>query len=129
MFLKDFKKLLTTFRRGWDENKYRAGVDASDDDSAAEFNPRMLTNSLANPLFHQYVDFALRVESLTNRLASWAEGCPCHGEMFCGMPIGLRSRLFESHYGSGWSTCPAAGMRAPEMAAGRHFDVIEQYLP
>ena len=36
--------------------------------------------------------------------------------------------MFARHFGPGYSCCPCAGMRAPEMAMGRHIELLASAL-
>lgn len=91
-----------------------------------QFQPDALTKTLNSALFDRYINFVLSVEELPNTyLASWCEGCDCHEPLVSGMSAYHRAKLFESHYGLGFSSCPCAGMRAPSLAYGRHRDLLQ----
>jgi hypothetical protein len=100
-FLKRFSKVLHLFRQGWDREKYLKGVDNAEDkplgshdepapappasrtDDHGDFDPQAITAAIRCNFFNCYVAFILLADKVVERrLASWAEGCPCHEPLF-----------------------------------------------
>eukprot|EP00971_Amphidinium_carterae_P092561 1833055-Amphidinium_carterae.1 len=59
------------------------------------------------------------LDTIPLMLAKWAEGCECHERWLCSSSPHSCALLLEKHYGKGVTSCPLAGMRAPELAAGQ----------
>ena len=144
-------KVMYLFQNCWDDRKYQdkvdsntgaradgeqgqaeeAGAEADCDEEGYKFHAKMLTNSIKNPLFSRYLYFVNVLESITQQdLASWAEGCICHGgSMDHGMAVGCmgrneRERMMELHFENKRCSCPMAGKKAPEISAGKLHDLL-----
>ena len=130
----------------WDEKKYVEGVDNAkiarygdgDDDEGLTgiadcraLDLPALTKALKSSFFIRYVHFAISVDEIPTKLASFGESCVCHAPLLVGAdgkPVSeYRRRLvIQDHYGAGMRVCPMAGKNAPELAAGKLFKVLEQ---
>eukprot|EP00974_Lingulodinium_polyedra_P051469 4952210-Lingulodinium_polyedra.AAC.1 len=69
---------------------------------------------------------ALLLETVPPRLVAWAEGCPCHARRLrrCKNEYDVRV-LFAQQYQGKSKTCPCAGMRVPELVAGKLIEVAD----
>lgn len=139
-FLKRLVVVMPLLRACWDEQKYKDGTDVAMDVSGAsdEANPLGqldlpgLTISIHDAFFNRYLVFALGVDDIAEtKLASWGEGCICHEAFYVGnrgvhdfSSQYRRNKLLTHHFGKGISVCPMAGKKAPEMAAGRLYEVL-----
>ena len=98
-------------------------------DTGQAFDPAALSATLKSNLFNRYVSFTLAIEEVPSScFMSWCEGCDCHEPLIKGLSDYRRAKLFRAHYGDAFTTCPAAGMRAPHLAAGRHMEVLREGL-
>ena len=68
-------------------------------------------------------------------LQNYMEGCPCHHRSFHskpgfspGRPYFQRRQQYIGETGVANSTCPLRGRRAPELAAGRHKDYLQDLI-
>lgn len=62
----------------------------------------------------------------SSKLAQWSEGCSCHEPLVLRVSDYRRHDMMRRHYGEGFVRCPASGMRADCMAAGRHLEVLAE---
>eukprot|EP00971_Amphidinium_carterae_P308458 6129678-Amphidinium_carterae.1 len=63
----------------------------------------------------------LQLHGLAAKLRGWAEGCSCHEDLRQGRQRydhTFQYRLQQCYADSHITTCPLAGMRAPEIATG-----------
>ena len=131
-FLRALTKLLPILAKTYDHDRYFKGVDRGSDEQGSgkqreegekqrgspKFDPRSLTPLLHSALFSTYCVMAILGENATSKIASWGESCPCHGHLFLSLSDHHRRKMFQKHYGEGYSTCPNAGCHAPDLAAG-----------
>lgn len=155
-FLKRLVVILPLFRACWNHQRYLLGVDSAGDkesfeepeagDAGEHFDPLMLTQIIKDAMFHRYCIFVIKVDELPEKhLASWADGCACHEELYKlgpqvtahrnqrrlssnddGMRSYQRSKLITAHFGPGVSKCPCAGCRADELADGRLATILTE---
>ena len=130
-FVQGLSQVLGILSKSWNEDSFgKASTTASAEGENKQrsgprhFDPSFLTRTLRNPLFHCYVTMVERLDSIPESFVSWASGCRCHEQWCAGRGVDARASIFEAHYGKGASSCPMAGRRAPELAAGRVRDVI-----
>lgn len=98
----------------------QAHIDGKDKDDA-QFDPVLLTDTLRDPMFSASVVMILSINRIPQDLASWGEGCTCHGLVCQRLTVWRQQKMFQNHYGQGVhsnTTCPMRGKRAPELAAG-----------
>jgi hypothetical protein len=110
------------------EQHARPGKSRPDQDAAQQraehlaglekFDPDAVTVVLKCGLFHHYLHLCLFIESLPPQLAGFAEQCPCHSALTRHLNSYQKEQLFTAHYGTGVTSCPLAGMMAPELVAG-----------
>ncbi len=140
-FLRRLQPLLPFLRRVWSVEKYCGNVDAprgagareADGDAAdaaeedeRQFEPALLTQTLHSRRFAMKVALILRLQEFAQSLADWAESCPCHSKWLRSSSRRQRERYMTAFINlPGYTTCPLAGKRAPELAAGRLQDVFE----
>ena len=85
----------------------------------ARWQPAIITSALRSSFFGHYCSMLLMVEEIPVKLASWAESCPCHGDLAKRVTPYFFSSVLRSHFGSETACCPMAGKRAPELASGK----------
>ena len=129
-FLKKAKPYMPILKATFCQNKCKLGVDGEgermneekmqrSDRGESKFDPAALKATLDSPLHSLYTAMILLIEEQPEELTSWAEGCPCHGALLEGLNAEQRARCFQTHFGEGFTTCPCAGCKAPELAAGK----------
>lgn len=69
-----------------------------------------------------YCAFALSVESVQDKLASWSAGCPCHWDLFSGLSDHEQNNILRAQFGC--NSCPMWGKRAAELACGHIYTVF-----
>ena len=74
---------------------------------------------------NKYLDMLLCLERVPQKLAAWAEGCECHQPFVEHLSEYMQRKLVKSHYGAGLCTCPMRGKRAPELANGKEFSLLQ----
>jgi hypothetical protein len=83
-----------------------------------KFEPREITSDLQRTLFGVYASSILLSENATMKLASWAESCPCHEPLVAKLSKHNREKLFQSHYGQGFKSCPNNGCHLLDVLSG-----------
>ena len=123
---------LRLLRRLWDPERFTRGVDASggafkDDSSQGgpAFDMQMFTRSLRDPFFLRYTKMLLLVDAAPDQLSKWSAGCVCHDAFLQRLSPHRAAQMMQAHFGEGRYSCPCAGMRAPELAAGCWETVLE----
>ena len=133
-FLKHLQPLLAMLRRVWSERKYASNVDGGDaekldvddGDGASQLSPALLTETLRSSMFGMEVALVLRLQAVVQNLGDWAERCPCHSACLHGLSRRQAEGYMKEFIDSpGLRSCPFAGKRAPEMAAGKLLDVFD----
>ena len=98
-------------RKGFDPEAYgKEHQKSEDEDSTVKLS--QLTEVIQSQFFWSYAKMVACCGRVLQEIAAWSEGCSCHS------PADTTevNRTIARKGGSG--TCPMAGMRAPEMAAG-----------
>ena len=65
---------------------------------------------------------------VTDKLAQWCESCPCHHNLLAVLHEGWKQRCIEQHYQGATSSCPMAGLRAPDLASGKLEEVAQELM-
>ena len=131
-FVSKLEPILGALRATWDQQRYegRDGIDQDADAvarapaGAAAFDPAALTCCLNSALLAVQVLMVIKLEKFPEMLAGWAEDCPCHGIVCVHSSQYRREKLLAAHY-EGYSVCPMAGKRAPELASGKILQVYD----
>eukprot|EP00959_Pyramimonas_sp_CCMP1952_P101318 2119612-Pyramimonas_sp.AAC.1 len=101
-----------------------AGGDSKD----TSFDKALFSRSLRSVTFHSFLCLVLKLDAMPERLAGWCEGCACHEDLFREKQFKHQSRrrqVIELHFGkSHRRSCPLAGKRAPDLAAGYIEEVL-----
>ena len=133
--------LLPTLAVAWDARKFLEHVDSTNSTRQAQdqaqhrqessrgslpFDPHALSRILHSPIFWHYVNMALMIEAVPPELASFGECCPCHLPLLGRLSEHRKRRMMAAHFGDGATTCPAAGMMAPEIIAGKLAEIADR---
>ena len=120
-FMIELRRVLHTIRAVWNERTWSESQNRED---TTTFNPSLLTSTLASSKFYGYFNMQLAVHSTLKRFTSWLEGCSCHAHLYKrGGRVSKRDRLRE--FGSSDASCPLKGLRGPALAAGDHFQILQ----
>ena len=132
-FIGDLMPLLPLLRRTWSEAKYSMNVDShaaagkeEEEEEDGKFDPAAITASLWMPWFGLKLALLLRLQGVAQALANWAELCPCHGGCIFGLSRRAVTNYFSVFLNFLCKSCPLAGRRAVEMAAGKIFERFEE---
>ena len=128
LFLKALRPLLLPLRKSWDQHKWqnargRIADPEKDSKPANKFDAKTLTNTLHDPFFAACVHLVVKVGSVPQEIASWAEGCICHEPLCIRLSAHRQRNMLRDHYDSSMATCPMRGKRAAELAAGEHLSI------
>lgn len=114
------------------------GAEQEEDEDMKVLKVGDITSALRKPFWLAYSHMLLSLHDVANRISAWGSGCPCHGWL---QPKPNAGPGVENHWdvylrefvhdrgmrlqedGSGFS-CPMAGKRAPELAAGCLIQVL-----
>ena len=130
-FIAKLGPLLGPLRSVWDPQRFeQGGVDvdggplSSAPAGAAAFDPHALTRCLQSAKFAAYVVLVARLDQCPEELVSWAEACYCHECILQGLKQHQKHQVLKEHFAAvGGCSCPMAGKRAPELAAG-HLETV-----
>lgn len=128
-FLRQALPMLEALRGCWVEVKYvlaaQSGAEA--EANISEFSPQQMTTDLKDDFWFAYARMLLTLHNLSRDLSGWAESCPCHEHLRHSQPAPKASQL-QAESGLRWvTTCPMAGMRAHQMAAGEFAGIISAH--
>ena len=84
-----------------------------DSGEAREMQVPLMTEAVRDASFWEYLGMLLRVARVIDRLEHWMEACPCHFKAPDNSDPLYGNKAFRTRY-----SCPMAGRRAPELAAG-----------
>ena len=101
-------------RKGFQEDEYGNNVQAGEE----TVNLSKLAEIIGSNFFWAYARMIATCGRTLQSIAAWAEGCSCHSPREVSEPC---RTIFRKGGTSGSATkgsCPLAGMRAPELAAG-----------
>ena len=135
-FIRAVHDLVPMVKAAWSQRAYEsageraARAPAAGDDGGGEgggaaddprrgFDAAQLTQVLQGPLFFANMKMVLCLQSVTKDLAAWMEGCPCHEHLLVGTTAHFQRKALSAEFRAVRDTCPLAGCRAPELAAGR----------
>ncbi len=90
------------------------------------FDALLLRQTLRCPKWAAYLELVLELHEIPGRLASWAEGCPCHEGLWIGHTVGRRRALFAAEVGEEGLDCVMKGRRGPELAAGYLREAVRE---
>lgn len=121
-YLRDGLPILFFLRASWDEVAYSRGMDDPSQPSTEDgFSVHSITEILQDDFFCVYWQMQMRLRDSVFNLLRWAEGCPCHEELFRGASPYMRDMKLRSEVKVSRLVpcrCPMAGCRAPEIVAG-----------
>ena len=122
-FCRALLNVFVQLRCAWDARKYlRTHGEEQAHESGTEFKPAEVTMCLSSGLFHAYLLFVVEINGLTQRIASWFEGCHCHEDLLqAACHPAKRTRHAHGPDRSSLahaSGCTLKGCRLPEMCAG-----------
>eukprot|EP00971_Amphidinium_carterae_P318438 6329440-Amphidinium_carterae.3 len=90
-----------------------------------QFDAVAAETTVKDVYFLAYCRFAVHLDSVPERLATWSRGCPCH-DFVRQLAPKRAADVMEAHFGKG--RCPMQGMRAPEMATGRVCQLLADLM-
>lgn len=142
-FMRRLPGLLRVLAATWDNRRFASGADLrgevmpqqgagaegagqSDAGSLPNFDPKDLTALLVDPVFFKYLDMCLLLDGIPEDIARWSGGCSCHEALTAELSPHLVAKVMTLHYGV--PSCPLAGKRAPELAASRVTDVVDELV-
>lgn len=105
-FLRTSHRHVNLMRATWDEVAFCTSFS----DAGKEFSPRLLTEALASTKFFGMVEVVLKLHSLSLRLRSWSEGCPCHESLQRGRRRHERDVQLGDAVGGRGRRCPMLNM-------------------
>jgi len=128
-------------RAAWDERKFNGGATSTGDGFDPDAGNRVheedrldvaqLTCVISNPVFWAFTRMCLCLKHITKSMLAWAEGCLCHSHTCNGLSAYARERVLATELDLHMHDaevrqlnvfrCPMAGMRAPELALGKHM--------
>ena len=119
-FCRKLKPWVPTLRLAWNEHFFVTGCmsDSLKRPEGTDFSPAFMSDVMKDNAFFAYLDMVLSWQGIVEALASWTEGCPCHGNALrdAGSAAARRKRLKEAYEEP--STCKMKGRRLPELIAG-----------
>lgn len=128
---------LLVLRECWSEARFLAAMgnsasgDAEDGDEAnVPLQAQQFTKMLASNAWFLYARMVITLHSIARKLRGWSEGCVCHDFMRKNIKDrgSFWRRSLQKDFGVDWvSSCPLAGMRAPEMAAGAVLETFDNF--
>ena len=78
-FLRLLRPALPELSVHWNAVLYSNSTrEEANDDGKTQFNPKMATETLANPFFVGYCDMVLELHEFSFHMTCWMESCPCH---------------------------------------------------
>lgn len=104
---------------------HHAGEDGQQEHS---LNMDMVNDAILSPLFWMYAVMLYHLGVVFERMALWAEGCPCHASSPELLGLTARQRRRGLMQDVGQSSCPMRTMQAPACAAGEHVKFVHQLL-
>ena len=81
---------------------------------------------LRDPTFAVYFDVILVVHTVPEKLLSWMEGCSCHD--FAANSAKQKAKRLAAEFAGQATSCPTSGLRAAELAAGKHTEKMQSLL-
>jgi hypothetical protein len=149
LVLEDLLPLQSALRATCDPQKFSwkeedKELNASEPSLAApdSFNAIAVTASIRSSMFWSYSHMLFSFNDIAGRFTAWIEGCDCHGwlqrsQSGNGVELSARARRLKvarTHLGLPLGgvgdglgfVCPLAGKRAPELARGRHKELVPQ---
>ena len=110
----------------WDLSKVLGGApgpDATDEDRDSFADGSKMSEAVSSPCWWEYLCMIIRLGRVVDHLEHWFEACPCHYRTVPESASLSGNTIFRTRY-----SCPLAGRRAPELAAGALDDVVQQTL-
>ena len=104
-----------------------------EEEGGGEFLPSV-TEAITSEFLWAYVAMMLLLGEVFVSVTALAESCVCHSSPDLSMfGVGLKSKNYcrrkaKRHDSGGKETCPNAGKRAPEFAAGRAIEYLEHLM-
>ena len=119
------RPLEVSLRGAWSKQKFSLNGQNPDGKKSKSLDIELVDDACKSDLFWAYLDMTHELGQTIEHVMNWCESCPCHGhdKLLQGQKkhgkTGLLSRI-------GLSTCPLAGRRAPECAAGKVLSVLRE---
>lgn len=148
LVLEDLLPLQTALRSTWDPEKFLRKEDDLDPNPSEprpaapdSCNLPAVTAAIRSSLFWSYSHMLFTLNDIAGHFAAWVEGCDCHAWLRPSQsgsgavqlsPCARRLKVVRTHLGlpSGGIgdgpgfVCPLAGKRAPELARGKHKELV-----
>jgi hypothetical protein len=128
-FVSSAEPLIQTLVTRWNVHSYIHGFSShkADQDKDGHFRPHEVRGVLDDPVFHAYNQLLMSIGRILRQLSSWLEACPCHGKYVreCGKWRKAPRKWKKIFPNMVHPSCPLAGCRAPELAAGAVQDMLE----
>ena len=120
----------------WDEEAYLANSSEGDPEDRKHGRNRLEVNTKAVriPFFHVYAKLLRTIQDVLLSLQHWAESCPCHHHRHPSndTTAAIRNAVIAKQFPVGLppdeARCPMLTMRAPELAAGKIDEFLNQIL-
>ena len=125
-FCRKLKPWVPVLRLAWNEQKFIAGClsDSLNRPEGSEFSPSCMSAVMRDNAFFAYLDMVLSWQGIVEGLASWTEGCPCHGNLLRDAGSSAQRRKWLKDAYEEASTCKMKGRRLPEFIGGElHEDL------
>jgi predicted secreted protein len=128
-FVSSAQPLIQILAVRWNVHSYVHGFSShkADQDKDGHFRPHEVKGVLDDPVFHAYNQLLMSIGLILRQLSSWLEACPCHGRYVreCGKWRKAPLKWKQIFPNMVRPSCPLAGCRAPELAAGAVQDMLE----
>ena len=123
-FCRRLAPLLPIMRLTWDTGKFTHSGDGIKIKARDEFQPSRVKDILDDQLFHSYLGMVMALQSITESLAGWCEGCVCHGdELVLDKRFRKKPKISAEAFKR---ACPMKGRNLPAMATGQLLKFFER---
>ena len=127
-------------RQFWNRAKFKSGLDenaavaadvgqAPSDDEGAGYKKTNVDKAhaaIVDPYFWAYLQVLEEVASLMRQLHHYAEWCECHEELVLQVERAQIDHQHKQALLGLWSKCPGRGCRAPSLACGHVFSMLDR---
>lgn len=100
----------------------------SDDDRELQGKGRaeVVDIAIRDPMWWGYLLILEHLAQMLRRFQHWAEWCPCHGDLILELDnIEFEDEKIKAEIAARWRSCPLRGCRAPCLAAGDFFKLVD----
>lgn len=111
----------SSLRHAWDKDKYMMSSDSAMKPGMVAVN--VVDEAVKSPMFWAYLQMLATFAAMQSRMVAWCESCPCHWDVLAQEDSDIPKDLKAQ-----WLKCPLRGKRAPEIAAGKFTDMVQEFL-